>query len=149
TCVGTCGNGRATGSRRAATKPRVRPAARRPRYPATPPRGRGSRAGRTCARPTPASATGLRPGRARRWTRRRLTSASAASSARLDDPPRSREGSLPMNLPPWVVGIGAMIACVVAGAVLITLGFDLIGIVVALAAIPVALVAWVVANDRV
>ena len=25
-----------------------------------------------------------------------------------------------MNLPPWVVGIGAMIACVVAGAVLIT-----------------------------
>jgi hypothetical protein len=41
-----------------------------------------------------------------------------------------------MNLPPWVVGIGAMIACVVAGAVLITLGFDLIGIVVALASIP-------------
>ena len=54
-----------------------------------------------------------------------------------------------MNLPPWVVGIGAMIACVVAGAVLITLDFDLIGIVVALAAIPVALVAWVMANDRV
>ena len=54
-----------------------------------------------------------------------------------------------MNLPPWVVGIGAMVACVVAGAVLITVGFDLIGIVVALAAIPVALVAWVMANDRV
>ena len=53
-----------------------------------------------------------------------------------------------MNLPPWVVGIGAMIACVVAGAILITVGFDLIGIVVALASIPVALVAWVVANDR-
>ena len=53
-----------------------------------------------------------------------------------------------MNLPPWVIGIGAMIACVVAGAILITVGFDLIGIVVALAAIPVALVAWVVANDR-
>lgn len=54
-----------------------------------------------------------------------------------------------MNLPPWVVGIGALIACVVAGAILITLDFSLIGIVVALAAIPVALVAWVVANDRV
>ncbi len=53
-----------------------------------------------------------------------------------------------MNLPPWVVGIGVLIACVVAGAILITLDFALIGIVVALAAIPVALVAWVVANDR-
>ena len=41
-----------------------------------------------------------------------------------------------MNLPPWVVGIGAMIGCVVAGAVLIALGFGLIGIVVALAADP-------------
>jgi hypothetical protein len=54
-----------------------------------------------------------------------------------------------MNLPPWVVSIGTLVACVVAGAILITLGFGLIGIVVALAAIPVALVAWVMANDRV
>ena len=54
-----------------------------------------------------------------------------------------------MNLPPWVVGVGTLIACVVAGAVLIALDFGLIGIVVALAAIPLALVAWVMANDRV
>jgi hypothetical protein len=53
-----------------------------------------------------------------------------------------------MNAPPWVVGIGALIACVVAGVVLITLDVWLIGIVVALAAIPIALVAWVMANDR-
>jgi hypothetical protein len=53
-----------------------------------------------------------------------------------------------MNLPPYIVGIGALVACVVAGAILIALDFGLIGIVVALAAIPIALVAWVVANDR-
>ena len=49
---------------------------------------------------------------------------------------------------PYIVGIGALVACVVAGAILIALDFGLIGIVVALAAIPIALVAWVVANDR-
>jgi hypothetical protein len=54
-----------------------------------------------------------------------------------------------MNLPPWVVGLGALVGCVVAGAILIALDFDLLGIVVALAAIPIALVAWVMANDRV
>ena len=53
-----------------------------------------------------------------------------------------------MNVPPWLVGIGAMVACVVAGAVLLMLGFALIGIVIALASIPLGLVAWVVANDR-
>jgi hypothetical protein len=53
-----------------------------------------------------------------------------------------------MNLPPFVVGIGALIAGVVGGAVLFGLGFELIGIVVGLAAVPLALVAWVMANDR-
>ena len=41
-----------------------------------------------------------------------------------------------------------MIGCVIAGVVLIALDVWLIGIVVALAAIPVGLVAWVMANDR-
>ena len=53
-----------------------------------------------------------------------------------------------MNLPPWVVGIGAFVGVLVAGAILLALDFELIGIVVALAAVPLALVAWVMANDR-
>ena len=53
-----------------------------------------------------------------------------------------------MNVPPLLVGLGVMAAGVVAGAVLLALDFALIGIVIALAAIPLGLVAWVVANDR-
>ena len=95
----------------------------------------------------PALPAGGQAGRDGRHARRR-TSASAASSASFHDPPRREQGSDPMNLPPYIVGIGALVACVVAGAILIALDFGLIGIVVALAAIPIALVAWVVANDR-
>ena len=47
------------------------------------------------------------------------------------------KGVIPMNLPPFLVGIGALVGGVVAGVVLIALDFGLIGIVVALAAIPV------------
>jgi hypothetical protein len=53
-----------------------------------------------------------------------------------------------MNVPPFLVGLGVIVAGVVVGAVLLALDFALIGIVIALAAIPVGLVAWVVANDR-
>ena len=53
-----------------------------------------------------------------------------------------------MNVPPVLVGIGVAAAGVVGGAILLALDFALIGIVVALAAIPVGLVAWVMANDR-
>ena len=53
-----------------------------------------------------------------------------------------------MNLPPFVVAIGVVAAGLLAGVVLLALDFVLIGIVVALAAIPVGLVAWVLANDR-
>jgi hypothetical protein len=54
-----------------------------------------------------------------------------------------------MNAPPLLIGIGVLAAGIVAGAVLFSLGFALIGIVVSLAAIPLGLVAWVMANDRV
>ena len=53
-----------------------------------------------------------------------------------------------MNVPPFLVGLGVMAAGVVVGAILLVLEFSLIGIVIALAAIPLGLVAWVVAGDR-
>jgi hypothetical protein len=53
-----------------------------------------------------------------------------------------------MNVPPFLFAIGVVAASFLAGVILLVLDFVLIGIVVALAAIPVGLVAWVVANDR-
>ncbi|HYK07161.1 MAG TPA: hypothetical protein VEW11_05280 [Gaiellaceae bacterium] len=53
-----------------------------------------------------------------------------------------------MNVPPFLVGLGVFAAGVVAGAILLVLDFALIGIVIALAAVPLAFVAWVMANDR-
>ena len=53
-----------------------------------------------------------------------------------------------MNVPPVLVGLGVMAAGIVVAAILFTLDFALLGIVLALAAIPLGLVAWVVANDR-
>lgn len=53
-----------------------------------------------------------------------------------------------MSIPPFLVALGVLVAGVIAGVVLIALNFDLIGFVVALAAIPVGLVAWIAANDR-
>jgi hypothetical protein len=53
-----------------------------------------------------------------------------------------------MNVPPFLVGLGVMAAGVVAAAILFVLDFALLGIVLGLAAIPLGLVAWVVANDR-
>jgi hypothetical protein len=53
-----------------------------------------------------------------------------------------------MTIPPFLVAIGVVVAGLLAGVILLALDFALIGIVVALAAVPVGLVAWVVANDR-
>lgn len=53
-----------------------------------------------------------------------------------------------MNIPPFLVAVGVVVAGVIAGVVLIALDFDIIGFSVALASVPVGLVAWVVANDR-
>jgi hypothetical protein len=53
-----------------------------------------------------------------------------------------------MTIPPILIAVGVLIAGFIAGVILIALDFDLIGFVVALACIPFALAAWVMANDR-
>ena len=47
-----------------------------------------------------------------------------------------------------LIGLGVLIACVVAGAVLLGLGHIVIGIVVLLGGFPGAIVAWMKWNDR-
>jgi hypothetical protein len=47
-----------------------------------------------------------------------------------------------------LVALAALVACVVLGVVLYALDFAVLGIVAFLSGIPVALVAWVLANDR-
>ena len=49
---------------------------------------------------------------------------------------------------PVVAAIGALIAAWIAGGILIGLGLTFTGIIVALAALPVALVVWVMWGDR-
>ena len=53
-----------------------------------------------------------------------------------------------MNIPPVLAGLGALAIGVIAGAILIALDFTILGVAIALGAVPAALVAWVVANDR-
>ena len=48
-----------------------------------------------------------------------------------------------------LAAFGVLAAGVVAGVILYTVGFWIIGIVVMLAAVPIALVAWVQMNERV
>jgi uncharacterized membrane protein YccC len=50
---------------------------------------------------------------------------------------------------PTLKAIGVLIAGFVGGVILYTVGHWIIGIIVMLAAVPVALVAWITANDRV
>ena len=47
-----------------------------------------------------------------------------------------------------LIGLGVMIACLVAGAILLGLGHLVIGIVVLLTSLPGAIVAWMKWNDR-
>ena len=49
---------------------------------------------------------------------------------------------------PFLIAVGAFFAALIGGIVLYVLDFELIGIVVALAAIPCALAAWVTSADR-
>jgi hypothetical protein len=53
-----------------------------------------------------------------------------------------------MTLRPILVGIGILIAGFISGVVLIAIGLTLVGIVVGLSSVPLALVGWVVAGDR-
>ena len=50
---------------------------------------------------------------------------------------------------PWLLALLVLIGGFVAGVVLMTIGFTLIGICVGLAAVPFALVAWVMAGERI
>ena len=50
---------------------------------------------------------------------------------------------------PTLTAIGILIAGVVGGAILYSADHWVIGIVVMLAAVPIALVAWVKANERI
>jgi hypothetical protein len=50
---------------------------------------------------------------------------------------------------PTLTAIGVLIAGVVGGAILYSADHWVIGMIVMLAAVPVALVAWIAANDRV
>ena len=53
------------------------------------------------------------------------------------------------RLPPWLIAILVLIAGVVVGIILATLGHWVIGFVLVLASVPIALVAWVMAGDRI
>lgn len=50
---------------------------------------------------------------------------------------------------PMLIGLGVLVLGFVAGIVLLAMDFVLIGILVALLAIPAAFVAWMTAGDRV
>ena len=49
---------------------------------------------------------------------------------------------------PFLIAVGAFFAALIGGIVLYVIGFEVIGIVVALASIPCALAAWVTSADR-
>ena len=53
------------------------------------------------------------------------------------------------RLPPWLIAILVLIAGVVVGIILAALGHWVIGFVLVLASVPIALVAWVMAGDRI
>ena len=52
-------------------------------------------------------------------------------------------------MPPILKAIGILIAGFIAGVILYQTDHWVIGIIVMLSAVPVALVAWITANDRV
>lgn len=49
---------------------------------------------------------------------------------------------------PIFAALAVLILCAIAGVILVTLDRSLIGVVVFIASVPAALVAWVVAVDR-
>ncbi len=53
-----------------------------------------------------------------------------------------------MRIPSAVIALGVVVGGFIAGAILVALGFELIGVIVAAASLPIALVAWIVAADR-
>jgi hypothetical protein len=53
------------------------------------------------------------------------------------------------RLPPWLIAILVLVAGVIVGLILAALGHWVIGFVLVLASVPIALVAWVMAGDRI
>ena len=51
-------------------------------------------------------------------------------------------------MPPALLALGSLIGCIIAGLILYAIGFGFIGIIVMVASVPVALVVWVTAGDR-
>jgi len=49
---------------------------------------------------------------------------------------------------PFLIAVGAFFAALIGGIVLYAIGFEWLGIVIALASIPCALAAWVTSADR-
>jgi hypothetical protein len=50
---------------------------------------------------------------------------------------------------PALIALGTLVGCIIGGAILLGLGLTLIGLIVMVAGVPVALVAWMTAGDRV
>jgi len=53
------------------------------------------------------------------------------------------------RIPPWLIAILVLVAAVIVGLILAGLGHWVIGFVIVLASVPIALVAWVMAGDRI
>jgi hypothetical protein len=51
-------------------------------------------------------------------------------------------------MPAPLVALGSFLVCIVAGAILLAIGIELIGLIVMVASVPVAFVAWISAGDR-
>jgi hypothetical protein len=49
---------------------------------------------------------------------------------------------------PFLIAVGAFFAALIGGIILYVIGFEWLGIVIALASIPCALAAWVTSADR-
>ena len=52
-----------------------------------------------------------------------------------------------MRVPSFVIALGVVVGGFIVGGILVAVGFEVIGVIVAAASLPVALVAWVVAAE--
>jgi hypothetical protein len=49
---------------------------------------------------------------------------------------------------PALIALGSLVGCIIAGGILLGLGVTLIGLIVMVAGVPIALVVWMTAGDR-
>jgi hypothetical protein len=50
---------------------------------------------------------------------------------------------------PALLALGALVGCIIAGGVLLGLGLSFIGLITMVAGVPIALVVWITAGDRI